>query len=389
MKKVKFGIDVLQEQNPNWKTKRLAFVTNKAAKTNTGVESTLALLNSGFNIVRLFSPEHGFDVSGADGAKIMHGVHQNTQIPIISLYGDYLEPDEHHLKDIDLIIFDIPDIGTRFYTYLWTLTYILEACKKQNKQLVILDRPNPISGKLELCEGPRLDEKNCSSFIGRWDIPLRHSCTLGELAKYFNKTKNLNIDLEVITCENWDRSMFQPQWGIDFVPPSPAMRTFSAAILYPGLGLLEATNLSEGRGTLYPFEWLGAPWLNVSHIMIKDETAGLSTEVLNLEPLDSKYANERCRGIKFNVEDYMSFKPIYNCIKLIKRIKDSHPTHFAWAQYPTNVNPSGEQHLNKLLGIKDSELLFELSAPDFEIKLLTLLTPGNWSEEVKPFLLYN
>jgi len=144
------------------------------------------LLDAGFNIVKLFSPEHGLDVKGVDGATIKDGVDALTRLPVISLYNEKLQPDENDLKDIDMVLFDIPDIGCRCYTYLWTMTYVLEACAAYNKKFIVLDRPNPVSGSLRFAEGPMLDEAHCSSFIGRWNIPLRHSCTLGELALYFN-----------------------------------------------------------------------------------------------------------------------------------------------------------------------------------------------------------
>ena len=195
---IHFGIDILLKQNPSWKKKRIGLVTNHAATTNKLIPSRKALLDKGFNIIKLFSPEHGLDVKGADGAKMKDGIDTLTNLPVISLYNRKLAPGKKDLMDIDIILFDIPDIGCRCYTYLWTMTYVAEACAKHKKKLIILDRPNPVSGNLQLAEGPILDEKKCASFIGRWDIPLRHSCTLGELALYFNQSKNIHADIEII-----------------------------------------------------------------------------------------------------------------------------------------------------------------------------------------------
>ena len=294
-----FGVDNLLQQNPSWKNKRIALVTNNAATTNHLQPSRLALLQNGFNIVKLFSPEHGLNTKGIDGAFINNSIDELTQLPIISLYSKKLQPSQEDVADIDVLLFDIPDVGCRFYTYLWTMTYVMEAAAKYNKPLIILDRPNPISGNLKMAEGVMLDEENCSSFIGRWSIPLRHSCTLGELALYFNKAKNIHAKLEIIPCKNWNRNMFLPDWKIAFVPTSPAIKNFNSMLLYCGLGLLEATNISEGRGTENSFEIAGAPYINNEMLCkifntIQDE---IELETKNFIPKENKYANELCNGV--------------------------------------------------------------------------------------------
>lgn len=186
---VKTGIDILLEHTPSWKQSRIGLVTNDAALTGQGIASRKAILDNGFNLVRIFSPEHGLSATGADGAPMKDQKDPLTGLPVISLYGEKVAPAADDLCDLDLLLFDIPDAGTRFYTYLWTLTYCLEVCASTKTTLIVLDRPNPLSGILSLAGGPFLDESNCSSFIGRWSIPIRHSCTLGELALYFNQEK--------------------------------------------------------------------------------------------------------------------------------------------------------------------------------------------------------
>ena len=202
---LQFGVDTIIESNPNWKHKRIALLTNDAARTNKGQFSRQVLIQNGFNIVLLFSPEHGINTKGLDGAIISDAVDPITGLRIVSLYGEQFIPSEQDLQSIDILLFDIPDAGTRFYTYLWSMTYWIEAAAQYNKQVIILDRPNPLGGDFSLAEGPMLHDA-VSSFIGRFPIPVKHQCTLGELAIYFNATRNWNANLEVIKCKNWKRN---------------------------------------------------------------------------------------------------------------------------------------------------------------------------------------
>lgn len=198
---IQFGIDNLLALNPKWKTKRIAFLTNDAATTIKGISSRKALMDAGFNIVLLFSPEHGINTKGADGFIIKDAVDPITNLQIISLYNKKLAPTKDDLKGIDILLFDIPDAGTRFYTYLWTMSYYIETAAKFKLPIYILDRPNPLSGMFNLVEGPMLDS-SLSSFIGRFSIPIKHQSSFGELARYFNESQNWNAPLEVITCKN-------------------------------------------------------------------------------------------------------------------------------------------------------------------------------------------
>lgn len=385
---IKFGISVLINQKPNWHTKNIALVTNSAAKTESGISSHIALIKAGFNIKKLFSPEHGFDTKGADGEKMADGFDPETLLPIISLYGEKLKPNAKDLEEIDFVLFDIPDIGARFYTYLWTLTYLLEACKENQKPLIILDRPNPIGLSLAQCEGPMLDEQNCSSFIGRWNIPLRHSCTLGELALYFNQVKDVHAELSVIKCEQLSRTDFFPNWGINFTPTSPAIDSFNAAILYPGLGLLEATNLTEGRGTDMSFQMIAAPWLTNTDFITERFKTVLEMQPIATIPKHSKYKTEKCFGLFVSPKNYHENNAVKAGLLLIKLIKDAYPTKFKWQPYLTNANPTGAKHLDKLLGIANSEDLFELPLSAFENTINELCKVDSFQQKIKPFLLY-
>ena len=382
MQQVISGIDIfLQDPEVN-KNSRFAIVTNNAAFTSARILSRLELVNRGFNLIKVFSPEHGISVKGADGSYQKNSIDIKTALPIISLYGDRLMPTEEDLKDIDIVLFDIPDVGCRFYTYLWTMTYVMEACVKYKKQMIILDRPNPIGGNLELAEGPMLDEETCASFIGRWSIPIRHSCTLGELANYFSGKKLKGLDLKIVQVKNWDRGRITN----DFYPTSPAIQNISTALVYPGLGLLEGVNLNEGRGTDKPFMQFGAPWINAKELeleLTKKDRNGVDLNPCSYIPADSLYKNEICYGLELNLTDTNKFRPVAFGIDLISVLFKLYPQHVKERAYVTNVNPSGGGHLDKLLGIKNA---FELLKHGNNIQTGVSQT---WLSEMTSFLLYN
>ena len=386
---MQFGIDILLQTEPIWKKDRIAMLTNDAARTTNGIISRLALKNAGFNLTTIFSPEHGIQTIGEDGALIKDGLDDITGLPIISLYGEKYMPSAEDLKNIDILLFDVPDAGTRFYTYLWSMTYWIEAAAKYNKQVIILDRPNPLGGNLALSEGPMLDE-SITSFIGRFNIPVKHQCTLGELAIYFNTVQHWNANLKVIRCEGWDRAELFFDWNQKWVNPSPALQNIEATILYPGLCFFEATNLSVGRGTPYSFEWIGAPWLNQKEIMMLAHT--MLGEDYKLEPINLpiQVGNETSifTGIRMKVKDPYHYPAVMNGLVLLKLIKDLHPNDFKWMPYPTNANPSGKNHLSLLLGIQDAEELFELPLKEWLQNCIKIIKVRNWTTTIKPFLLY-
>jgi len=387
---VEFGLDVILNQAPQWKHEVLGLLTNQSATTKDGLPGREALLRHGFSLTQLFAPEHGLDTRGADGAPMPDGVDGLTGLPVKSLYLHSFAPDKQELARLDRVLFDVPDVGVRFYTYLWSLTYLMEACAANGKPLVILDRPNPISGNLELAEGPMLEEAN-ASFIGRWSIPIRHSCTLGELAGYFNDHFKLGVDLEVIPCKGWNRMSFQTQWGTAFVPPSPAIQRFETTLLYPGLCLLEATNVSEGRGTDDPFTKLGAPWLDAAALarrLFELEMDEVDMELVEFTPDSGKYAGMMCKGLQFSVHDRPHFQPVFWGCLVVKLIKELHPVEFTWEPYPTLANPSGTHHLNRLFGQTGSEEIFDLPMPLFLAKITRLTRVASWYSEIKKYLLY-
>jgi uncharacterized protein YbbC (DUF1343 family) len=387
---LQFGIDCILKNEPIWKKDRIAMLTNDAARTSSGIISRLALKDAGFNVTTIFSPEHGINAIGDDGALMEDGVDALTGLPIISLYGEKFMPTADDLKEIDILLFDVPDAGTRFYTYLWSMSYWIESAAKHNKQVIILDRPNPLGGNLALCEGPMLDD-TISSFIGRFNIPVKHQCTLGELALYFNAVQNWNASMKVIQCEGWKREQLFFDWNQKWVNPSPALQNIEATILYPGLCFFEATNLSVGRGTSYSFEWIGAPWLKQKEMMMMAHS--MLGEDYKLEPVDLAIVLEnetsKYKGIRMKVKDPYHYPAVMNGLLLLKLIKDLHPNDFKWMPYPTNANPSGENHLSLLLGVPNAEAIFDLPLQQWLQKINALLRVEGWKKNIEPYLLYD
>ena len=386
---LQFGVDVIIETNPSWKTKRIGLLTNDAARTNKGQFSRQALIQNGFNIVLLFSPEHGINTKGEDGATISNGIDPISGLQIVSLYGEQFGPSDKDLENLDVLLFDVPDAGTRFYTYLWSMTYLIEAAAQFNKQIIILDRPNPLGGDFSLAEGPMLHEA-VSSFIGRFSIPVKHQCTLGELAIYFNATRNWNANLEVIKCKNWQRDQLFFDWNLPWVNTSPALQNFEATLLYPGLCFFEATNVYVGRGTAHSFEWIGATWFNLPALVMVWQN--MLREDIKIEthkiPIVTGGEIIETKGITIKIIDPCHFNAVMTGLLLLKFVRDLHPQDFKWMPYPTNANPSGLNHLSLLLGIPNAENLFEQPLPVWLQHVTRLLKVEDWQKQITPYLLY-
>ncbi len=380
-KNILLGIDNFL-QSGFYKDKRIAFVCNEASVTTHGIQSRVALLKNGFNLIKLFSPEHGLNASGEDGCYQPDGIDTLTGLPVISLYGDRLTPRQEDLEDIDMVLFDLPDVGCRFYTYLWTMTYIMEACAAFNVPFFIADRPNPIGGNLFHAEGPMLNETACSSFIGRWSIPLRHSCTLGELAQYFKALKVPALQLVIIPVSSWQRETTDAD---DFTPTSPAISRRNTALLYPGTGLLEGINVNEGRETEYPFEVCAAPWINKEELndcFNLTDCKGLHVETISYISKNGLYVNERCHGIKFSVTDENIFRPVEAGIVLLITLMKLYPDKITERLYKTVANPRGKGHLDKLLGVPNA---FQRLNNGEEI--ITDIA-DEWTKTISEFLIY-
>jgi uncharacterized protein YbbC (DUF1343 family) len=255
--------------------------------------------------------------------------------------------------------------------------------------VVILDRPNPLGANQSMIEGPMLDE-NITSFIGRLNIPVKHQCTLGELALYFNATQKWNANISVIACEGWKREHLFYDWIMKWVNPSPALQNFEATLLYPGLCFFEATNVSVGRGSNYSFEWIGAEWMNIPAMMLVGKNImkeDLKIENLSL-PITIDGNTNETKGIRIKIIEPKFYSAVINGLILLKLVKDIHPNEFKWMPYKTNANPTGENHLSFLLGIPNAEAIFDLPLQQWLQKINTLVRVEQWRNEIMPYLLY-
>src|SRR5690606_11706119 len=292
------GIDVLQRDNfAALAGKRVGLITNHTGVNRDGV-STVTILHEAdeVDLRLLFSPEHGF-AGKLDVSRIGDVTDEATGLKVISLYGETRTPSAESLAGLDVLVFDIQDIGARFYTYISTMGNAMKAAAQHDVAFVVLDRPNPITGTI--VAGPVLDE-GLKSFVGYHPIAVRHGMTAGELATMFNDELNLGLDLSVIRMERWNRGDYYDATGLLWINPSPNMRNLHEAVLYPGIGLLETTNVSVGRGTDTPFEVLGAPWIDARRLASELNAAGLPGVAfvpIRFTPDTSKHAGEECGGI--------------------------------------------------------------------------------------------
>ncbi len=307
------GIDVLRAEGfALLKGKRVGLVTNHTGRTRDGV-TTIDLLHDasaskGHTVVALFSPEHG--IRGVLEASVPSTIDEKTRLPVYSLYGETRRPTDAMLKGIDTLVVDLQDIGARFYTYMTTMAYVMEEAATRKMSVVVLDRPNPINGFQ--IEGPTLD-KSSFGFTGYYPMPIRHGMTLGELAKLFNGENVIGVDLTVVPMKNWRRDAWFDQIGLPWINPSPNMRNLLQATLYPGIGAIEGTNLSVGRGTDSPFEQVGAPWIDgvqLAYALNARQIPGVGFYPIRFTPTSSKYAGEECQGIFMVVTDRLALRPV-------------------------------------------------------------------------------
>jgi uncharacterized protein YbbC (DUF1343 family) len=343
---VKPGIEVLLEHPETLAGKKVGLVTNPTGVTSDLTHDVDALLEKHVNLVAVYGPEHG--VRGTEQAGSAPGTLQDpkTGLPFYNLYGKTPQQIAPIFNDVDVILFDIQDVGARFYTYISTMAYAMEAAALDHKKFIVLDRPNPIGGTK--VEGPVLNPA-FSSFVGLFPIPVRHGMTVGELAMMFNneflpKDIGTKADLEVIKMEGWHRDMWYDDTGLPWVMPSPNMPTLDTATVYPGQCLFEGTNLSEGRGTTRPFELIGAPYieswklvdaLNAKHL------SGVAFREAYFQPTFSKYTNQSVGGLQIYVTNREAYQPVRTALTIIDTVKKLYPNDFQWRS---------DNWIDKLLG---------------------------------------
>lgn len=362
---VLLGIDVLRRDGfKPLQGRQVGLITNHTGLDRRGT-STAAILQQaqGIKLLALFSPEHGLQ-GRLDVAHIGDMRDPWTGLQAFSLYGKTRRPTDAMLEGLDTLVFDIQDIGTRFYTYISTMGYAMEEAARKGLRFVVLDRPNPIGAVA--VEGPMLDPGR-ESFVAYHRLPIRHGMTIGELACLFRAELNLKLDLVVVPVEGWRRADRFEATGLEWVNPSPNMRSPTEALLYPGIGLLETTNLSVGRGTATPFEWIGAPWLDGPRLAAELNRAGLKGirfEAVEFTPTSSKFSAERCRGVRFVVTDPEAIRPVRVGLEVARHLARVHPGVWKLSAYDALLGNKAV-----LEGIRDGKSVAQLEAlaqPDLD-----------------------
>jgi len=323
---VRTGIDVLAASDfAALAGRKVGLITNHTGIDRTGVRTVDLLWNSeAVDLVTLFSPEHGF-AGSLDQSHIKDAEDEGTGLVIRSLYGETRKPSAEMLEGVDTLVFDIQDIGCRFYTYISTMGLAMEAAQEHGLRFVVLDRPNPIDGVT--VQGPMRDP-GVDSFVAWHDLPVRHGMTVGELATMFVAERFPKLDLHVVKMEGWDPAKYWDATGLVWIDPSPNMRSLKQALVYPGIGLIEGTNVSVGRGTDTPFERIGAPWMDglaLAAALNDAKLDGVRFVPIQFTPDATKHKNELCSGVYVMLTDWAAFDPLETGIELALAIRRLHP----------------------------------------------------------------
>lgn len=325
--KITVGIDSFLKEN-TCKKKRIGLITNQTGITSEGVPTWKAIRSEGYDLSVIFGPEHGFRGNAQDAVPVEDDDYNG--IRVISLFGSRLSPAPEMLKELDLLLYDIQDIGCRYYTYLYTLALSMKTCEKTKTDLIVLDRPNPIS--FLPVEGNMIREEY-SSFVGGYGLTNIHGMTTGEFALYLKEFYYRKVNLRVIPVDSYNRSIPFYKTELPWVSPSPNIPSLTTAAIYPGSCLFEGTNVSEGRGTTRPFEIIGAPWINGENLreqLSELHLPGISFTSLFFTPVFSKYSGKPCSGICIHILDNNVFKPLYTGLSLLYTVRNMYPAMFKW-----------------------------------------------------------
>ena len=372
------------------KSGRFGLLMNQASVDRHG-QLACYLMENAFPgwLTTLFSPQHGF--AGKQQANMIESrdsYHIELGLPVYSLYSDTRRPTEKMLRDIDCLVIDLQDVGTRVYTYIWTISYCLEACQQASLPVIILDRVNPIGG-LQV-EGPCL-ELDYASFVGRAAVPMRHALTIGELACWVNREMQIGANLEVIPVQGWERSRMFDQTGLPWIAPSPNLPSWENCLVYPGQVVLEATNISEGRGTDQPFRQFGAPFIQAASLLeqlSKLELPGVSWSPTTFQPTFDKWTGEACHGLVLQVTDPVAFRPYRTTLALIAEVARLWPDDFAW------ISPPYEYEMEKMPVdiVTGSDALRKAVSAGSVVAELDRLATGDqaaWWEETASIRIYD
>lgn len=331
------GLDVLLEDPSPLRGRRLGLLANPASVTSHFVPAARAFSDAGLDVRLLFGPEHGLTGAVQDMLAVGEGDTPAGRVPVVSLYGERFEdlsPRPEHLAGLDAVVCDLPDVGSRYYTFVWTTCLVMKACAARGVPVFVLDRPNPLGG---LAVEGNLPEERLLSFVGLWPVPARHGMTPGEIARHVNAEFAIGCDLTVLPMTVAGGRGPAPRGRVGETPawvlPSPNMPTRETALVYPGMCLLEGTNLSEARGTTRPFEIVGAPWLGADAAAARANALGLPGVVFRphvFRPTFHKYAGQDCGGVQLHVTDEAAFRPFETGLRLVKLLRDLDPSRFRW-----------------------------------------------------------
>ena len=334
---VRIGIERLIEEDLSLVAgARVALVSNPAS-IDRGFRHAAEMLGDDprIELAALFGPQHGFRSDLQDNMiETPHARDARRRIPIYSLYSETREPTPEMLRDVDVLVVDLQDVGTRVYTYIYTMANCMRAAARHGVRVVVCDRPNPVGGLA--IEGTIL-RPECVSFVGQFPIPLRHGMTIGELARLFNQEFSIGAALDIVPLDGWQRSLYFDETGLPWVIPSPNLPTLDSTIVYPGAVLFEGTMLSEGRGTTRPFELIGAPWIDgesLASAMNARDLPGVHFRATFFEPTFQKHAKQTCGGCQLHVTDRDTFQPVRTAVELIDGFRRQNPSAFAWRQPP-------------------------------------------------------
>lgn len=372
---VRPGLDVLLAERLDLvQGKRVGLITNPTgvrADLTGGIDALHA--QAGVKLAALFGPEHGVRGQAQAGEAVQSGTDPRTGVPAYSLYGNVRQPTAEMLRGIDILLFDIQDVGARFYTYIWTMALAMQAAAKHGVPFVVLDRPNPIAGIA--VEGPVL-ERRFESFVGMYPIPVRHGMTAGELARLFNAEYGIGAELTVVPAQGWRRELWFDQTGLPWIMPSPNMPALETATVYPGTCFVEGTSLSEGRGTTRPFELIGAPWID-PYTLADDLNArglpGVRFRPVYFAPTFSKHAGQTCGGVQLHVIDRQAFRPVAAGVHLLDAARRRWRERFQWQQSGSSFS------IDRLAGTDALRLALDRGVPPGEIV-------ASWEEGVRGFL---